>query len=595
MFKKNLVIFAILFFLVGCQNQNLSNTDKIDNSDLENADKIEEDKEVIDDNILEYKLVFNEIEVDLNSTITFKEISNISKENLSILRNAIFAKYGYVFSTSKYDIFFRKQSWYEPDETITDINVLLNENDRLNIDLILKIEKNFNVLSNNLTTVEQSLVGLWHDSPYVAAGYGELYTFNSDRTYSFHFSQYIGDNRIRAYMGKWFILDNKLYLQPIQEEYYQGGKLVKASPSMVSENELTGGKLIIQDVTDISIDELALDFNIKTDKHEPLAVKFGDKIFYYLSADSEEEVKEEVKEKINEEEIIIQDIESYNHPTKEALEYRGYKLLKIELKNKTYPIYYVEHDQLHDIYSYNLIKEIAEKNAFWDFKIVDDNGFIEVQCDRKTKSILKTKTDKGVTDYTIYNFSKYEGEWYDTSFINVNDGVNMIKLHFLEDNKSAMITLVSSSEEKGLAEIKTETKFDYFGKGIFSFNDDLWGNKGRGEICISEDTVSIKVEEIEKTNSEKGFSLGFGNYVTKKDYNGIKKAMNILHKDYDYEDNHKGSYIPKTDDNDSVYFAYEGIDEQGRYIIGVRKCKDTVIVAWYYFEPDTLEVEVEEM
>lgn len=510
MLKNILLIFTILFLLVGCQNQNSSNTDKvIDNSDLENVDKVEEDIEVIDDNngsddnILEYKLVLNNMEVDLNSTFTFKEISNISKENLSILRNAIFAKYGYVFSTSKYDNFFRKQSWYEPKETITDINVLLNENDLLNIDLILKAEKNFNALSNNLTVVEQSLVGFWHETPYVAAGYGEVYKFNSDRTYSFHFSQYIGDNRVKAYMGKWFILNDKLYLQPIQEEYYHGGKLVNASPSMISEKELTGGKIIIQDVTDSSINELALDFNIKTDENEPLAVKFGDKIFYYLSANNKEEIKEE--------EVITQDI-----------------------------------------------------------------------------------TDEDDKDNTIYDFSKYEGEWYDTSFINVDEGVNMIKLDFSDDNKSAMITLVSSSEEKGFAEIKTETKFDHYGKGNFSYNDDLWGNKGSGEICISDDTVNIKIEETKTVNSEKGFSLGFGNYVTKKDYNGIKKAMDILHKDYDYEDNHKGSYIPKTDDNDSVYFAYEGIDGQGRYIIGVRKCKDTVIVAWYYFEPDTFEVEVEE-
>ncbi|GMQ57210.1 hypothetical protein AN1V17_16050 [Vallitalea sediminicola] len=290
---KNILVVVMLLFMVGCQKQNISNTDTlIDNSELDNINEIV-DIEVIDDNnsnednIIEYKLVFNDIEVDLNSSLTLKEISNISKEDLSILRNAFFAKYGYVFNTSKYDVFFREQNWYEPDEEITDINVKLNDNDWLNIDLILKVEKNFNDLSNNLTSDEKNLVGFWHETPYVAAGYGEVYKFNNDRTYTFQYSQYFGDNRIKAYMGKWFIINNMLYLQPIKEEYYQGGELVKASPSMISEYELTGGELIIQDVTNPSIHEVALDFNINTDEDEPLGVKFGDKVFYHLSARSD--------------------------------------------------------------------------------------------------------------------------------------------------------------------------------------------------------------------------------------------------------------------------------------------------------------------
>lgn len=71
--------------------------------------------------------------------LTKDEISNMSKSDLQIMRNEIFARYGYKFiSGGKMDTYFKKQSWYRGqhknvDSFITDI-------ERANITLIKQIE-----------------------------------------------------------------------------------------------------------------------------------------------------------------------------------------------------------------------------------------------------------------------------------------------------------------------------------------------------------------------------------------------------------------------------------------------------------------------
>lgn len=310
-------------------------------------------------------------------------------------------------------------------------------------------------------------------------------------------------------------------------------------------------------------------------------------------SDSDNLINNHEKKENDNKEIIV-DIRNWNHPTKEVFKYWGFKVTKIELlKDKTYPIFYVEHDKVHDIYFTELIKEIAEKNSYWDYKIIDDKGFIEVYCNKNERKILKIITDKGVTDYTTYNFSRYEGNWFDTSFINVNKEYNKIELHFDKDGKSANVVLTSETKETGHAEIKTTVKFDFEGQAKFTFDNDLWGNKGKGKIDISDDSIDVEIQYINRVNKTKGICLESSDYVCEKDYSGIKKAMKILKEEYGLEDMHAGSYIPKTDD-DSVYFCYEGKDEKNGYIIAVRRCRDTVIVNWYHFDPNTFQVEIEE-
>lgn len=68
-----------------------------------------------------------------------KELTTISNSDLSIMRNEIFADYGYKFKTSKWKDYFSQFDWYSG--TKDDVLGLLNPIEKVNIQNILKIEK----------------------------------------------------------------------------------------------------------------------------------------------------------------------------------------------------------------------------------------------------------------------------------------------------------------------------------------------------------------------------------------------------------------------------------------------------------------------
>ena len=64
---------------------------------------------------------------------------HLSIEDLDIMRNEIFAEYGYKFKTEKWQKYFSAQPWYNP--RYDDVNDLLTEIDKANVELILNVKK----------------------------------------------------------------------------------------------------------------------------------------------------------------------------------------------------------------------------------------------------------------------------------------------------------------------------------------------------------------------------------------------------------------------------------------------------------------------
>lgn len=85
---------------------------------------------------------------------------------------------------------------------------------------------------------------------------------------------------------------------------------------------------------------------------------------------------------------IIRDISKWNHPTKAVFRKYGFQIIKVELINKTYPIFFVKHTS-HKINEANFLKEIADKNGYWDYKIVDFLSQVDVYCDKRQRKITK--------------------------------------------------------------------------------------------------------------------------------------------------------------------------------------------------------------
>ena len=65
--------------------------------------------------------------------------NHLSIEDLDIMRNEIFADYGYKFQTEKWQKYFAKMPWYEP--LYDDVNDKLSEIDKANVKMILKVKE----------------------------------------------------------------------------------------------------------------------------------------------------------------------------------------------------------------------------------------------------------------------------------------------------------------------------------------------------------------------------------------------------------------------------------------------------------------------
>ena len=67
----------------------------------------------------------------LDELLTFEQTSDLSRRDLRILRNTIFARHGRAFTTDTMRDYFAKKAWYTPDPKYTDKS--LTKIDRLNI------------------------------------------------------------------------------------------------------------------------------------------------------------------------------------------------------------------------------------------------------------------------------------------------------------------------------------------------------------------------------------------------------------------------------------------------------------------------------
>ena len=75
-----------------------------------------------------------------NRKLSKKDLENLNKGDLLIIRNTIYARHGFSFKNRPLRIFFDAQEWYIPVNI--DIKSNLTEIEKENIQLLLKYEKN---------------------------------------------------------------------------------------------------------------------------------------------------------------------------------------------------------------------------------------------------------------------------------------------------------------------------------------------------------------------------------------------------------------------------------------------------------------------
>lgn len=290
--------------------------------------------------------------------------------------------------------------------------------------------------------------------------------------------------------------------------------------------------------------------------------------------------------------VVIDDISHWEHPTKEVFQKYEFSLQSVELtNNRKYPIFKVHSLGGHDLDNKDFLDELAAKNGFWDFQITDGQSFVNVYCDKANKQIYKTETNETIKDAATADLSSYAGVWYDASFADIENSYSKLVLEFVSPNQ-AEIQLESSTEETGKAFINQTILFDFGGEAKISGKDSA-GNIIKAKISLYDGTIRFTSLSSQVNQDEPNiFTFGQGNFEPEQEYLNIQKAMRIITEKYGLVDNNKGFYIPKTD-GDEVYFGYEGKTPEGKYTIAVRRCRDTVIDAWYNVDPDSEEVQIE--
>ena len=131
------------------------------------------------------------------------------------------------------------------------------------------------------------LVGIWQDSPVVAAGWSDTYLFYSDGKFVFHYSQMVCDSRDVSYSGTWELRDEgKLELTIKSKTVIVGGTLVKASGSCASEYEIEGGEeKAIEVANPENLLIILSDYMIDTENHSIGTILFNGVRYWGMSND----------------------------------------------------------------------------------------------------------------------------------------------------------------------------------------------------------------------------------------------------------------------------------------------------------------------
>ena len=119
-------------------NNTFYNTDK--SKSITITDTIDDEVEVYEDT--EYFSTTQKLfeKNASNEELTSDFVSNLSKADIFILRNSIFARHGFAFRDKQLRMYFEQFNWYMP--VFGDVKDELTEIEKKNIDLLLRYEKN---------------------------------------------------------------------------------------------------------------------------------------------------------------------------------------------------------------------------------------------------------------------------------------------------------------------------------------------------------------------------------------------------------------------------------------------------------------------
>ncbi|MCJ7546168.1 MAG: YARHG domain-containing protein [Deltaproteobacteria bacterium] len=142
----------------------------------------------------------------LKYTIDYLSIAVLDKTSMRILRNCIFARYGYKFKEGDLFQYFNKFDWYKP--LYDNVDDRLTKIDKFNVKRILAFERIDKTQKKILNPID--LVGVWQDTPIMPAGWSRRFIFYPDKKFRFIYSQMRELPEILSLFGNYEIKGNCL-------------------------------------------------------------------------------------------------------------------------------------------------------------------------------------------------------------------------------------------------------------------------------------------------------------------------------------------------------------------------------------------------
>ena len=217
--KKVIILFMVYLNTTFLFAQNSSVFHSGDVGDLSDVlrfhnESINEFASIFSSNNL--RILLGEVDI-LNSRwvqLDIFSLSQLDNRSLRLLRNMIYARHGLRFNSQDLITFFSRFNWYNP--RLNNVDNLLTDVDKYHIQMIQSFEgrnENLpNIVLNNPT-------GFWHDSPAVAAGYGERLIIHSNNRLEYHFSQMQNMPLVSHLNGSYVIRGNVL-IYTVTEIYF---------------------------------------------------------------------------------------------------------------------------------------------------------------------------------------------------------------------------------------------------------------------------------------------------------------------------------------------------------------------------------------
>ena len=178
------------------------------------------------------------------------QVGQLNQKELRLLRNMIYAKHGYIFMSEDLKAYYSRFAWYE--ENLNFNEDLLTSVDKFNIEFIRSFEEE-NIDSININEI----IGGWHVSPIVAAGYENLFIVTDEGEIEWRANEMNWGKRLISYHGTYNFEVNKLKIKIKKFRWLYGKDIVEPYAS-------AGSKYVInsEDIRDIDISSFPIEITI---------------------------------------------------------------------------------------------------------------------------------------------------------------------------------------------------------------------------------------------------------------------------------------------------------------------------------------------